>query len=46
MLKALRHEGWRDRAAEIARRLAATCDGVETVNVHAGLIYRVAGVRR
>jgi ubiquinone/menaquinone biosynthesis C-methylase UbiE len=46
MLKALRHEGWRDRASEIARRLAATCDGVETVNVHAGLIYRVAGMRR
>jgi len=45
MLKALRRDGWRNRAREIAERLERACTDVSVRNVHAGLIYRVAAAK-
>lgn len=46
MLRSLRRDGWRDRAGEIARRLAGRCAEVRTRIRHGGLIYLITGTKR
>ena len=45
MLEAMRRDGWRDRARDIAGLLGRGCRDVSVRNVHAGLIYQITAVR-